>query len=97
MITQGQKFSEELLGLCLAPVEEKVSRISLARDLGFNHKVAPCRLAVPFQIMLTPILPPSHDKSFLEHFRPFPGDVVSIESKLPIFDDTTFGFILTQT
>lgn len=81
MITQGQKFSEELLELCFAPVEDKVSRISLARDLNFNHKVAPCRLVVPFQILLTPILPPSHEKSFLEHFRPFPGDVVSIESR----------------
>lgn len=82
MVTQGQKFSEELLELCFAPVEEKASRISLARDLHFNHKLAPCRLVVPFQMMLTPILPPSHEKSFLEHFRPFPGDVVSIERVL---------------
>lgn len=82
MINRGQKFCEELLSLCTARVEEKgTAKISLARTLGFNHKVAPCRLVVPFQSMLTPILPPTHDQSFLKQFNPFPGDVVSIESK----------------
>ncbi|KAJ5300562.1 uncharacterized protein N7443_005564 [Penicillium atrosanguineum] len=57
MINQGQKFSEELLQLCLARVEERASRVSLARHLGFNHKVVPCRLVVPFQAMLIPSLP----------------------------------------
>ncbi|OKL62432.1 hypothetical protein UA08_02676 [Talaromyces atroroseus] len=83
MINRGQKFCEELLSLCIGHVEEKgTAKISLARNLGFNHKVAPCRLVVPFQSMLTPILPPTHDQSFLKQFNPFPGDVVSIEKVL---------------
>ncbi|KAJ5770783.1 uncharacterized protein N7511_002834 [Penicillium nucicola] len=47
MINQGQKFSEELLQLCLARVENKVTKVQLGRNLGFNHKVAPCRLGFP--------------------------------------------------
>lgn len=82
MISQGQKFSEELLRLCLARVEEKVSRVDLARHLGFNHKVAPCRLVVPFQAMLIPSLPTSHDSEYLKGFRPFPRDPTTIEGTL---------------
>lgn len=82
MINQGQKFSEELLRLCVARVEEKVSKISLARHLGFNHKVAPCRMVIPFQTMLTPSLPATHDSDYLKSFRAFPRDAVTIESEL---------------
>jgi serine/threonine-protein kinase ATR len=79
MINQGQKFSEELLRLCVARVEEKASKVSLARHLGFNHRVTPCRLTVPFQSMLTPTLPVSHDSNYLQSFRAFPRDTVTIE------------------
>lgn len=79
MINQGQKFSEELLRLCLVRVEGRVSRVDLARDLGFNHKVTPCRLVVPFQAMLIPSLPTSHDSEYLKGFRPFPRDPTTIE------------------
>ena len=78
MINQGQRFSEEMLKLCVARVE-KASRINLARALGFNHKVAPCRLVVPFQAMLTPTLPTSHDAEYLKGFRAFPRDPTTIE------------------
>ncbi|KAE8133779.1 hypothetical protein BDV38DRAFT_274097 [Aspergillus pseudotamarii] len=81
MINQGQRFSEEMLKLCVARVE-KASRINLARALGFNHKVAPCRLVVPFQAMLTPTLPTSHDAEYLKGFRAFPRDPTTIEAVL---------------
>ena len=81
MINQGQKFSEEMLRLCIVRIEDKSSRINLARTLGFNHKVAPCRLVVPFQAMLTPTLPASHDSEYLKGFRAFPRDPTTIESK----------------
>ncbi|PTU20188.1 hypothetical protein P175DRAFT_0502334 [Aspergillus ochraceoroseus IBT 24754] len=85
MINQGQKFSEEMLRLCVARIEnKKTSRINLARQLGFNHKVAPCRLVVPFQAMLTPSLPASHDSEYLKGFRAFPRDPTTIEA---ILDD----------
>ncbi|KAJ5090417.1 hypothetical protein N7532_009101 [Penicillium argentinense] len=82
MINQGQKFSDELLQLCLAHVEERVFRVNLARNLGFNHKVAPCRLVVPFQAMLIPSLPSSHDSEYLKGFRPFPRDPTTIDAVL---------------
>ncbi|RAL13613.1 protein kinase MEC1 [Aspergillus homomorphus CBS 101889] len=81
MINQGQKFSDEMLRLCIARIEEKVSRVNL-RALGFNHKVAPCRLVVPFQAMLTPSLPASHDSDYLKSFRAFPKDSITIEAVL---------------
>ncbi|KGO59126.1 PIK-related kinase, FATC [Penicillium expansum] len=82
MITQGTKFSEELLQLCLAPVEEKSSRVQLGRHLGFNHKVAPCRLVVPFQAMLIPSLPASQNIEYIKGFRAFPRDPTTIEAIL---------------
>ncbi|KAG0156529.1 hypothetical protein PDIDSM_3708 [Penicillium digitatum] len=82
MITQGTKFSEELLQLCLAPVEEKSSRVQLGRNLGFNHKVAPCRLVVPFQAMLIPSLPASQNIEYIKGFRAFPRDPTTIEAVL---------------
>ena len=81
MIQQGQRFSDELLQLCLARVEERASKVNLARNLGFNHKVAPCRLVVPFQAMLIPSLPVSHESEHLKGFRPFPRDPTTIEGK----------------
>lgn len=82
MITQGTKFSEELLQLCLAPVEEKSSRVQLGRHLGFNHKVAPCRLVVPFQAMLIPSLPASQNIEYIKGFRAFPRDPTTIEGTI---------------
>lgn len=83
MINQGQKFSEEMLQLCVTRIEDKASRISLARNLGFNHKVAPCRLVVPFQTMLTPSLPASHESEYLKGFSAFPRDPTTIDGTLP--------------
>ncbi|OQD80500.1 hypothetical protein PENANT_c035G04418 [Penicillium antarcticum] len=82
MINQGQKFSEELLQLCLARVENKVSKVQLGRNLGFNHKVAPCRLVVPFQAMLIPSLPASQNLEYIKGFRAFPRDPTTIEAVL---------------
>ncbi|CEJ55236.1 Putative UVSB PI-3 kinase [Penicillium brasilianum] len=82
MIQQGQRFSDELLQLCLARVEERATKVTLARNLGFNHKVAPCRLVVPFQAMLIPSLPVIQDSEHLKGFRPFPRDPTTIEAVL---------------
>ncbi|KAA8650030.1 protein kinase MEC1 [Aspergillus tanneri] len=63
-------------------IEDKTFKINLARNLGFNHKVAPCGLVVPFQAMLTPTLPASHDSGYLKGFRAFPRDPTTIETVL---------------
>ncbi|WEW59433.1 serine/threonine-protein kinase M1 [Emydomyces testavorans] len=82
IINQGQKFSDELLKLCVAPVEDRITKVSLARELGFNHRVAPCRLVIPLETTLTPILPASHESNFLKTFRAFPNDPITIETVL---------------
>jgi serine/threonine-protein kinase ATR len=81
MINQGQRFSDEMLGLCnfKIPPEEKISKLSLFRQVGFDRKVVPCRLVVPFQAMLTPTLPANHDSEYLKGFRAFPRDPTTIE------------------
>ncbi|KAN0073288.1 hypothetical protein V8E54_008508 [Elaphomyces granulatus] len=79
VINQGQKFSEELLRLCVARIEDKLSKISLAQHLGFNHKVTPCRLVIPFQTLLTPSLPANHDSDYLKSFRAFPRETITID------------------
>ena len=56
-ITQGQKLSEQLLQVCEGDIQGKANHISLSKDLGFNHKAAICKLAVPFESELTAKLP----------------------------------------
>ncbi|PGG99288.1 Atypical/PIKK/ATR protein kinase [Polytolypa hystricis UAMH7299] len=82
IINQGQKFSEELLRLCVARIEDKSSKVSLARNLNFNHKTAPCKLVIPLEVALIPSLPSNYDPGFLKTFRAFPRDLVTIESIL---------------
>ncbi|OJD13407.1 hypothetical protein AJ78_06141 [Emergomyces pasteurianus Ep9510] len=82
IINQGQRFSEELLKLCNTRIEDKTPKVSLARHLGFNHRTAPCRLVIPLESTLTPILPTNHEPGFLKSFRAFPHDSVTIETVL---------------
>lgn len=86
MISQGQKFSEEMLKVCVARVEEKMFKVRLGRHLGFNHKILPCRLVVPFQAMLTPTLPASHETEYLKGFRAFPRDPTIIEGTYLLYN-----------
>ena len=82
VISQGQKFADEMLKLCMTPIKDRVNRISLERDLKFKHRIAPCQLVVPFQAMLTPSLPASHEHEYVNEFRAFPGDATIIEGML---------------
>ncbi|OAX81796.1 hypothetical protein ACJ72_03863 [Emergomyces africanus] len=82
IINQGQKLSEELLKLCNTRLEDKTPKVSLARNLGFNHRTAPCRLVIPLESTLTPTLPTNHEPGFLKSFRAFPHDPVTIETVL---------------
>jgi serine/threonine-protein kinase ATR len=78
LITAGQKFSDELLRVSDFSIEGKVSRVSLTRDLGFNHKVAPSKLVVPVESCLITSLPAGFDSTGLKSFRAFPKDPVTI-------------------
>ncbi|KAI9726160.1 MAG: serine/threonine-protein kinase M1 [Chrysothrix sp. TS-e1954] len=57
LIAQGQKLSDALLRACEAPIDGRTATVSLSRDLGFNHKVAPCALVVPLERTLFASLP----------------------------------------
>lgn len=57
--------------------------MSLARDLGFNHKLAPTQLVVPIETNLLPNLPVGHDSQAIRRHNPFPVDPITIQS----FDD----------
>ncbi|KIV90128.1 hypothetical protein PV10_07469 [Exophiala mesophila] len=80
MFTSGQKFSKELLRVSEYPIETKVPRVSLSRDLGFNHKIAPSKLVVPNQACLVPSMPTSFEPAQIKAFRPFAKDPVTISA-----------------
>ncbi|KAL8809103.1 MAG: hypothetical protein Q9200_003724 [Gallowayella weberi] len=82
MITHGQKLSDQLLHVCEGDVQGKPSTISLARDLGFVHKTAPCRLVVPLQSTLMATLPPGTDDVEVKKHRAFSKDTVTISAFL---------------
>lgn len=81
IISQAQKFSDELLRVSDARIEERVPKVSLQKDLRFNHKSAPCRLVIPLEATLTPSLPATHESGYLKTFRAFPRDTITVESK----------------
>jgi serine/threonine-protein kinase ATR len=83
LIIQGQRLTDALLAACDAPVEQRVSHVSLTRDLGFNHKLAPTPLVVPIEANLLPSLPSGNDSQTLRRHNPFPADAITIQS----FDD----------
>lgn len=82
MISAGQRFSDELLRVSDFAIEGKISRISMSRDLGFNHKIAPSRLVVPVESCLIPSIPTSYDSTYLKSFRAFDKDPVTISAFL---------------
>ena len=57
LIQQSQKLSDQLLHVCECDVQAKATNVSLSKDLGFNHKTAVCKLAVPLESSLTASLP----------------------------------------
>jgi len=82
MITAGQRFSDEVLRVSEFPIEGKTSRVSLARDLGFNHKIAPSRMVVPVEAFLNPSIPSGADSTQNKSFRAFSKDPVTITAFL---------------
>ncbi|KAK5028779.1 serine/threonine-protein kinase M1 [Exophiala sideris] len=80
MFNSGQKFVKELLRVSDYAIEGKVSKISLSRDLGFNHKIAPSKLVVPIQACLIPSMPTNFDAKALQAFRPFAKEPVTISA-----------------
>ena len=80
MIIQGQKLSDGLLQACEVHIEGRSTNISLSKDLGFSHKLAPSALVVPFESALTANVPTVQDASHIRHFKAFAQDRVTIQS-----------------
>ncbi|KAK8184448.1 hypothetical protein BC567DRAFT_246964 [Phyllosticta citribraziliensis] len=84
LVSQGQRLSEALLHACDAQVEPRATRVSLSRDLGFNHKLAPCPLVVPVETTLVASLPTgsSYPDVSYKHHKAFQDTVPTISSFL---------------
>lgn len=80
LFTSGQKLNKELIRISDFPIEGRVSKVSLSKDLGFNHKIAPSKLVVPIQACLIPSLPTSFEPAQLKAFRAFPKEPVTVSA-----------------
>ena len=81
-IMAAQRLTDELLRVADYHIEGKIPKISLARDLGFNHKIAPSKLVVPAETCLIPNIPTSNDSSTMKTFQAFSKDPVTITAFL---------------
>ena len=81
LMLQGQKLSDQLLKVCEEDIPDKRSTISI-RDLGFNHKVAPCRLVIPLESTLTASLPTVTDNGNIKTHKAFSKDTITISTFL---------------
>jgi len=83
LVGQGQKLSDQLLRVCEGSIDGKSSHISLSRDLGFNHKAASCKLAMPLEQSLTASLPTVTDNVNMKYHTAFnTRDYIHISSFL---------------
>ncbi|KAF1842478.1 uncharacterized protein K460DRAFT_346363 [Cucurbitaria berberidis CBS 394.84] len=80
LIIQGQRLTDALLAACDAPVEQRVAHVSLSRDLGFSHKLAPTQLVVPIEANMLPNLPAGNNSQTIRRHNPFPQDAITIQA-----------------
>ena len=80
LINQGSRLCESLLHACETPVERSTSHVSLSRDLGFSHRLAPCALVVPVQATMNAIMPSVKGYQNLKIHKPFARGTVTIAS-----------------
>lgn len=80
LITHGQRMSAGLLQACEQPVDIRGNQASLAKDLGFSHKLAPCNLVVPVEATLTTNIPSGSDAERIRKFKAFAQDRITIQS-----------------
>lgn len=80
LFTTGQKLNRELVRISDFPIEGRVTKVSLSKDLAFNHKIAPSKLVVPIQACLIPSMPTSFEPAQLKAFRPFAKEPVTVSA-----------------
>ena len=82
LIAQSQKLSDQLLHVCEGNIQGKPSHISITKDLGFNHKSAPCKIVIPLESTLTASLPTVTDNVKMRAHKAFSKDIITISSFL---------------
>ncbi|KAL9104639.1 MAG: hypothetical protein Q9163_000443 [Psora crenata] len=82
LITQGQKLSDQLLRVCEGDIQGKQTNISLTKDLGFNHKTAVSKLAMPIETCLTASLPTTETVQMKQHKAFSSNDYIHISAFL---------------
>jgi len=80
LITSGQRLSEGLLQACEQHVEQRRSHVSLSKDLGFSHKLAPSALVVPIEATLSANIPSGADSDKIRKHQGFARDKITIQS-----------------
>ena len=82
LITHGQKLSDQLLHVCEGDIQGKAANISLTKDLGFNHKTATSKLAMPIETCLTASLPTTDNVQMKQHKAFSSNDYIHISTFL---------------
>ncbi|KAL8830882.1 MAG: hypothetical protein Q9191_001178 [Dirinaria sp. TL-2023a] len=82
LIAQSQKLSEQLLHVCECTIQGKPTNVSITKDLGFNHKSAPCKIVIPLESTMTAVLPTVTDNVKMRAHKAFSKDIITISSFL---------------
>lgn len=82
LVQHGQRLSDQLLHVCEGEIHGKPTSISLAKDLSFIHRTAPCKLVIPLEATLTASLPIASVNVDMKRHHAFPHDVVTISTFL---------------
>ena len=82
LMTHGQKLSDQLLHVCEGDLPGKPGIVSLAGDLKFIHKTAPCRLVIPLESTLTASLPTVTDNVNMKAHKAFVKEPITISTFL---------------
>ena len=78
LVNHGQRLCDALLSACEVSIEQRVTHVSLSRNLGFNHSIAPCLLVVPVEATLTVSLPTKMLPQGVKNHRAFPREATTI-------------------
>lgn len=82
LVSQGQKLSDQLLHVCEGDTQGKPANLSITKDLGFNHKTAPSKLAMPIEKCLTASLPTVDNRQMRQHKAFNASDYIHISAFL---------------
>ncbi|KAL9081035.1 MAG: hypothetical protein Q9157_000351 [Trypethelium eluteriae] len=77
LINHGQRLCDALLNACEVAVEPRTSHVSLSRNLGFHHPLAPCLLVVPVEAHFAVSLPTKMPQGIKNH-KAFPREATTI-------------------